>query len=147
MLKEVLRNKGKILWVLVLVVLLAMIRLFEQDLFYDPFLAFFKEDYQGAELPEYNSVSLFFGLFFRYFLNSVLSLAVIYVVFKDVQLTKFITVLYLVLFVVLMVLFFGLLSYSEKADFMLLFYIRRFLIQPLFLIVFLPAIYYQKKNF
>lgn len=147
MLKEVLENKGKILWVLVLVSLLVMVRLFEQDLFYDPFLTFFKGEFQNAALPDYNSVSLFFGLFFRYFLNSAISVAVIYVVFKDIPLTKFIAVLYLILVVVLMVLFFGMLTYSEKTDFMVLFYIRRFLIQPLFLVIFLPAIYYQKKNF
>jgi exosortase F-associated protein len=29
---------------------------------------------------------------------------------------------------------------------MILFYIRRFLIQPIFLLLFLPAFYYQKQN-
>lgn len=132
--------------VAVFVLLLALIRLFEKQLFYDPFLDFFKGEFQNAQLPEYDSLLLFFGLVFRYLLNSVLSVAVIYVVFNDVPLTKFTTVLYLLFFVVLIMLFFGLLKFSNQPDYMLLFYIRRFLIQPLFLVLFLPAFYYQKKN-
>ncbi|HSD14674.1 MAG TPA: exosortase F system-associated protein [Flavobacterium sp.] len=147
MLKEVLRNKAKIVWIFVLVALLAMIRLFEQDLFYDPFLGFFKDEFQNASLPDYEPLPLFFGMTLRYFLNSVLSVLIIYVAFKDVQLVKVTSVLYLVFFVVLMSVFFGILQFSEKPDSMLLFYIRRFLIQPLFLVIFLPAFYYQRKNF
>lgn len=146
MLKEIRRNKKKSAWVFVLVLLLAMVRMFEQHLFYDPFLAFFKGEFQNATLPEYKSIPLFLGLFFRYFINSVLSVGVIYVVFSDVQLAKFSSVLYLILFVLLIAFFFGVLVFSEKPNYMLLFYIRRFLIQPLFLVIFLPAFYYQKKN-
>lgn len=144
--QELRRNKKKLIWVAVFVFLLALIRLFEKQLFYDPFLDFFKGEFQNAQLPEYKSVSLFFGLVFRYFLNSVVSIAVIYVVFKDLPLTKFTTVLYLIFFLVLIGLFFGILKFSDQPDYMFLFYVRRFLIQPLFLVLFLPAFYYQKKN-
>lgn len=146
MLQELRRNKKKLIWVAVFVFLLALIRLFEKQLFYDPFLNFFKGEFQNAQLPPYDAMPLFFGLVFRYFLNSAVSLAVIYVVFKDIPLTKFTTVLYLILFGVLIVLFFGILKFSDKTDYMFLFYVRRFLIQPLFLVLFLPAFYYQKKN-
>lgn len=144
--QQLLRNKKKILWVAVFVLLLALIRLFEKQLFYDPFLDFFKGEFQNAQLPQYDSLSLFFGLVFRYFLNSFVSLAVIYVVFKDFSLTKFTTILYVIFFIVLIVLFFGILKFSDRPDYMFLFYVRRFLIQPLFLVLFLPAFYYQKKN-
>lgn len=146
MLQELRRNKKKLLWVALFVILLALIRLFEKQLFYDPFLDFFKGEFQNAQLPHYTTWPLFFGLVFRYFLNSAVSVAVIYVVFKDVALTKFTTVLYLIFFVVLIVLFFGILKFSGQPDYMFLFYVRRFLIQPLFLVLFLPAFYYQKKN-
>ncbi|KGO83992.1 exosortase F-associated protein [Flavobacterium cauense R2A-7] len=146
MLQILLRNKKKVVSVVLLVLLLALIRLFEKQLFYDPFLDFFKGEFQIAQLPEYKSVPLFFGLVFRYFLNSVISIAVIYVVFKDLLLTKFTSALYLIFFLVLIGLFFGILKFSGQPDYMLLFYVRRFLIQPLFLVLFLPAFYYQKKN-
>ncbi|WP_374707786.1 exosortase F system-associated protein [Flavobacterium sp. J372] len=35
---------------------------------------------------------------------------------------------------------------TEKPNLLALFYIRRFLIQPLFLILFIPAFYYQRRN-
>lgn len=131
---------------LLLVLLLACVRLFERDLFYDPFLEFFRGEFQNAQLPEYDAFRLFFGLLFRYFLNSALSIAVIFVVFRDAELAKVVSLLYCVFFVLLIGLFFGTLNFSEKPDYMVLFYIRRFLIQPLFLVLFLPAFYYQKKN-
>lgn len=143
---DIQQHKFKIVCVLVLVLLLAMVRLLENVLFYDPFLPFFKEDFTNATLPNYLSLPLFFGLFFRYVLNAIFSLAILYVVFKDVSLLKLSSVLYVIFFVVLITLFFFILNFSEKPDYMLLFYIRRFLIQPLFLVIFLPAFYYQKKN-
>ena len=144
--QELRRNKKKLIWVAVFVFLLALIRLFEKQLFYDPFLDFFKGEFQNAQLPPYDALPLFFGLVFRYFLNSALSVAVIYVVFKDLPLTKFTTALYLIFFVVLIALFFGMLKFTDSPDYMFLFYVRRFIIQPLFLVLFLPAFYYQKKN-
>jgi len=97
-------------------------------------------------LPKVENVSLFFGLFFRYFLNTAVSLAMIYVLFKDIEAVKFASILYLVFFVILVVAFFFVFSFFGEANKMALFYIRRFLIQPIFLLVFLPGFYYQKQN-
>lgn len=146
MLKKIWRNKVTLVWVFLLVLLLACVRLFEKYMFYDPFLEFFRGEFQNAQLPLYNTVRLFLGLLFRYFLNSGLSVAIIYIVFKDVQLAKVVSMLYAVFLVVLIAVFFGILNFSEKPDYMVLFYVRRFLIQPIFLVLFLPAFYYQKKN-
>ena len=145
MLNRLLRNKVTITLVVLLVAMLAVIRFFEQSLFYDPFLDFFKRDFKNESLPKYDSIKLFLGLLLRYGLNTLVSLGIIYMVFKDLMLLKFATVLYGVMFVFLMAAFFSLLYFSEKPDYMLLFYLRRFLIQPLFLVLFLPAFYYQKK--
>lgn len=140
-----LRNKGVILLVVLLVGLLAGIRFFEQSFFYDPFLDFFKGEFHNQNLPKYNAAKLFFGLLLRYVLNTIVSLGIIYVIFKETLLLKFAAVLYGSLFVLLSAVFFGLLHFSDSPNYMLLFYIRRFLIQPLFLVLFLPAFYYQKK--
>jgi exosortase F-associated protein len=145
MLKKMLRHKSKIAIVLVLVLLLVCIRAFENVLFYDPFLAYFKIDNANLPFPEFDDSKLFLGLTFRYFLNSILSLGIIYVVFKDTELTKFASVLYVLLFVILILLFFGMLYLSNHENHFLLFYIRRFLIQPLFVILFLPAFFFQKQ--
>ena len=145
MLNKILEHKSKIAIVIFLVLLLACIRAFESSLFYDPFLAYYKKDYANLPFPELDKFKLFLGLSFRYFLNSLLSLAIIYTIFKDRELTKFASILYIILFVILMILFVGGLCFPIKENPFLLFYVRRFLIQPLFVILFIPAFYYQKK--
>ena len=146
MLQKILNHKVRILLAMLLVLLLALIRAYEDVLFYDPFLNYFKADYHNLPLPEVENISLFFGLFFRYFLNTVFSLGIIYVLFKDVEAVKFASILYLAFFIILVVVFFFVLSFLGEANKMGLFYIRRFLIQPIFLLLFLPAFYYQKQN-
>ena len=145
MLQRLLQNKVKVLLFLGLVFLLVLIRSFEDALFYDPFLDYFKSDYTNKTLPVVNHWFLFLGLTFRYFLNTVISLFIIVVVFQDFELTKFAGFLYLLFFSILMLSFFVVLQYYGEANKMTLFYIRRFLIQPLFLILFLPAFFYQKQ--
>lgn len=146
MLQKLLNHKVRIALAIILVLFLVLIRAYEDSLFYDPFLNYFKADYYNLPLPEIENVYLFFGLFFRYFLNTVLSLAIIYVLFKDIEAVKFASILYLVFFVILVVAFFFVLSFFGETNKMALFYIRRFLIQPIFLLLFLPAFYYQKQK-
>lgn len=145
MLQKLLNHKAQIALALIFVSLLAMIRAYESVVFYDPFLDFFKRDYHNLPLPEMNTLKLFFGLLFRYLLNSVLSLAIIYVLFKDLEGLKFASVLYIGFFIILISAFFIVFCFFEEPSKMALFYIRRFLIQPIFLILFLPAFYYQKR--
>jgi exosortase F-associated protein len=146
MLNKQFKPKVRAALALPLVVLLVLIRAYEDTLFYDPLLHFFKTDYYSLALPEINKLQLFFGLLFRYFLNTIISLGIIYIIFQDTEAIQFASLLYLVFFVTLIVAFFVVLSYFGEANKMALFYLRRFLIQPLFLLLFLPAFYYQKQN-
>lgn len=146
MLKKLIKHKFRIVLLLIALLGLVLVRIFENQLFYDPFLSFFKLDYQNKSLPSFENIPLFFGLFLRYFINTLLSLVIIYLLFKQLPLVRFAIVLYLVFFVVLIVLFFGLLHFSTEPDYLILFYIRRFLIQPLFLVLFIPAFYYQQLS-
>ena len=145
MLKVLLKNKVRVVVVTVLVLLLILIRAFEDSLFYDPLLDFFKGEFSNNTLPEMNQIKLFLSLGFRYYLNSMLSLAIIYVIFKDFKIVKFSTLLFIILGSVLLISFVFTLHFFGEENKMALFYIRRFIIQPLFLLVFIPAFYYQKK--
>ena len=144
--KQLLNHKLRIALAMMLVLLLVLIRTYEDRMFYDPFLNYFKTDYYNLPLPELNNIQLFFGLVLRYFLNSSLSLAIIYVLFKDFEAVKFASILYLIFFMLLILALFLVLSFFGETNKMTLFYIRRFLIQPIFLLLFLPAFYYQKQN-
>ncbi|MCB0745419.1 MAG: exosortase F system-associated protein [Ignavibacteriae bacterium] len=144
MVKQLLKDKKRILLLIILIFALVLIRFFEGKLFYDPFLEFFKTDFQNKDLPEFNTFKLFLNLFLRFTLNSAISVGIISVLFKDKSILKFSIWLFVTFFFVL-ILFFAVELYFIK-DYLLLFYTRRFLIQPILLILFIPAFYYQKLN-
>ncbi|NBL63804.1 exosortase F system-associated protein [Flavobacterium sp. NST-5] len=141
--QKVLKYWKEILASVFLVAIFALIRMFETS-YYDPFLVYFKGDYTNLPYPEFNGLKLFLSLLLRYFLNSVVTLILIQILFKDKNLTKFAGILLVIFLMILMVAFF-ILANSENTQQSFLFYVRRFLIQPLFAILFLPAIFYQKK--
>ncbi len=131
---------------ILIVILLAAVRAFEQQLFYDPFIAFFKSNYQTQAYPDFERLHLFFSYSFRFALNSGLSLLLLYVLFADRSIVKVASVLFGLFYVVLLLLFFGLFYSLDHPSTFLVFYVRRFLIQPLFIILFIPAFYYQKRQ-
>ena len=145
MLRKLLNNKGRILLLITLLLLLVLIRAFEDALFYDPFSNYFKLNYYNIPIPKIETFPLFFGLLLRYLLNSIISLTIIFVLFKDIEAIRFASIVYLLFFIILISLFFIVLFFFGETNKMTLFYIRRFLIQPIFLLLFLPAFYYQKK--
>jgi exosortase F-associated protein len=145
MLKKLLNNKLNIGIGAFLIAILIAIRAFEDTLFYDPFLNYYKDNYSNLPFPVINPIKLFLSLGFRYYLNSIISLAFLYILFNDSKIVKFSTFLYILFGSVLMISFFFVFLKLGEDSKMSLFYIRRFIIQPIFLILFIPAFYYQEK--
>ena len=145
MLNRILEHKFKILVAILIVLCFAIIRTFENKLFYDPFLVYFELDFKNLPLPQTDGLKLFCSLLFRFILNSVLSLILIYTLFQDRDMLKFSIFLYGVFAVILFAVFFIILKCFPEWNW-LLFYVRRFIIQPLFVILFIPAFYYQQQN-
>lgn len=129
--------------IVLLLVLLAVVRFYQEALFYDPLVPFFKTD--SVILPFLDMPKLVGGLTFRYLINTVLSLAILWFCFKDKNIIRLTSLLYGVFFAVLIIAFIIVIN-TEKPNLLAIFYIRRFLIQPLFLILFIPAFYYQKRS-
>ncbi len=121
MLQKIVNHKVRIVCAISLVVLLTLIRAYEDDLFYDPFLNYFKADYYNLPLPKIDNFQLFLGLVFRYSLNAVISLGVIYALFKDFEAVKFASMLYLLFFVGFIMTFFFVLLYFGETHKMTLF--------------------------
>lgn len=137
----------RIVGVVLCCILLLAIRAFEGSWFYDPLLEFFKSDYKELPLPEMDNLALYGGIVLRYLLNTLASLAILWLVFLDKGIIKLSTLLYLVLFVLFFAIFSFMIYTSDGTDNLLvLFYVRRFLIQPLFLLILLPAFYFQKRK-
>ena len=130
--------------IIVLFLMLILVRAVVQPYFYDPLLDYFKHDFLNASIPELNFGAYFLNIFYRYALNSIISLAIIYLVFNDVKSLYFSIKFYVFAFALLSLLLFILLNFNIAPNYMLTFYVRRFLIQPLFVFILLPAFYYQK---
>ena len=142
--EKTVRKRYRIVEIGLLVSMLVAIRFFEEDLFYDPLIVFFKSDYLLGIIPPMNMAELMINLTFRYALNSIISLAIIYISFRDINILKFSAVLYGILYVLATLVFIFLVLNIEREHYLALFYVRRFLIHPLFLLILLPAFYYYR---
>ncbi len=139
-------NKAvRIIGILVLVFLLITVRIYETTLFYDPFTHYFKNDYLHKVLPEYDSLKLFGNIVYRYVLNAILSLGIIYLVFLDKKHLKFAIQFYGIALLVLSLLL-NIMLQTQSISYLPIFYVRRFLIQPIFVLLLIPAFYYQKQH-
>ena len=136
-------------WILLAVLfgLLILVRLFESQLFYDPLLLFFKQDYLYGKVPDVEAGKLMLHTAFRYLINTLISLAILYVAFRDNDVVKFSVMLYALAFVILLPWMTWLVvNASPESNYNVLFYVRRFLIQPIFVLLLLPAFYYHRLN-
>ncbi|MBD3864628.1 exosortase F system-associated membrane protein [Olleya marilimosa] len=134
----------KYLLVAFLFILLALIRWFENELFYDPYLLFFHNDYLYMDSPRQEVFKLVINTSFRYLLNTILSLVILYVFFKEKSLIKFSSVIYLVSYFLLIVCYLYFVLDPKQENYYIFFNLRRFLIQPIILLLLFPAFYYNK---
>ncbi|MFY0603870.1 MAG: exosortase F system-associated protein [Flavobacteriaceae bacterium] len=134
----------RIALILVLLLLLFIIRAFEADLFYDPLIVYFQNDYLYKTMPKINTWHLVVDMLFRYTLNSLITIGIIYLIFKKKRHVKFTGSLLMIAFMILILVFTLQLRGEFTSGYLFPFYVRRFIIHPLFLLLLLPAFYYQK---
>ena len=146
MLKILLDNKKKILLSALIVLGLIGVRAFEDWLFYDPFLDYFKRDYTTLRYPPADDFLLLVNYLFRYTLNAGLSVALLHVIFANRDITKFSAVLYAGFFVIFLLAFLLIWKDIFGEQKTMLFYARRFLIQPILILLFIPAFYVQQRS-
>lgn len=137
-------NIIKYILILILIGLLVLIRVFESQLFYDPYLLFFKNDYLYMDFPRREVLKLTLFTSLRYILNSIISLGIIYLFFKDKSIVKFSAFVYAIAYFILVLIFLYFVINPRQEDYYLFFNFRRFLIQPVLLLLLLPAFYYYK---
>ena len=141
------RNPIMYIVLLILFGLLVLIRVFENELFYDPYLMFFKSDYLHMDFPRREILKLSLFTTLRFVLNTAISLGIIYILFRDKSIVKFSSIVYGVAYIILMLFFLYFVINPRQEDYYLFFNFRRFLIQPLLLLLLVPAFYYYKlKN-
>lgn len=133
-------------WIIVIFLIggLIGVRVLESKLFYDPFLGYFKDSSSSFPLFEWSTLIL--SHFFRFFLNFVFSIGIIYFLFQNKKWMIQAGILICLSFV----LFFPIYIYCLYTEFefgkLFAFYIRRIVIHPIPLLIIIPIFYYNNKK-
>lgn len=131
--------------IVILVLGLFLIRAYEGRLFYDPLIVYFQNDYLYTAPPDIRMGRFFLDVFFRYMLNSLLSLAILWVMFRKRSYLRFSLRFFGIAFLILSVVLAFFILTDFDSGYLFPFYVRRFLVQPLFLFLLIPAFYYHKR--
>lgn len=138
------RNKSfavRVIFSILLVLLLVSVRLFERQWFPEPLLDFFgSQAYLTEELPHLTAAD-YGSMFFRYTVNAVFSLALLFLWVENRRLRRFLLLFYAVAGPVLLILLMLASAFYRPGEYQLLFYIRRILIQPFFLFILVPLLW------
>ena len=137
-------KKYRIAIILLLFLALILVRGFESVLFYDPFIVYFEDEFLRSPIPVFSGRKLLLSMSFRYLLNTLISLLIIHVAFRNKSFNRFSIKFYALAYVVLTITFFIILKGELANGYLFAFYIRRFLIHPLFVLLLLPAFYYKQ---
>ena len=133
-------------WLLVGIAIFGLIavRMVEGELFYDPFQSFFHLANKQAPFPEFSWLPLILNYLFRFTLNLLLSAAVVYFIFKNKQWTLQAVVLMMIVFGITFPIYLYCIHTQFEVGYLFSFYMRRFVIQPLILLLIIPLFYYRK---
>ena len=120
-------------WLLVFVGILGLIsvRFVEDEIFYDPFLAFFKGDYKVASIPDFDSVKLITSHLLRFLLNLFFSAVVVHFMFLNKKWTLQAVALMTIAFLFFFPIYLWCLYSKMEVGYLFTFSVRRFVIQPI----------------
>lgn len=134
-------------WIFVALAIFGLIavRMVEDVLFYDPFQAFFYLANKHAAFPDFDWLPLVLNYLFRFSLNLILSATVIQLIFQNRQWTIQAVVLMVIVFLITFPIYLYCIHTNFEVGYLFSFYMRRFVIQPLVLLLIIPLFYYRKK--
>lgn len=134
-------------WFLVIVGVCGLVgvRMLEDQIFYDPFLDFFHEGNKDIPFPEFEWGKLIISHIFRFVLNLFFSCFIIHFLFKNKEWTVQGAVLISIIFVITFPIYLFCISDRFDIGYLFSFYMRRFVIQPLILLLIVPLFYYRKQ--
>ena len=124
---------------------LISVRSLEDKIFFDPFLEFFKADYKVAQVPDFIWGKLMLSHFFRFALNLIFSAIVVHFMFLNKKWTIQAVVLMAVAFLFFFPIYLWCLYSKMEIGYLFMFSVRRFVIQPIILLLIIPIFYYRKK--
>jgi exosortase F-associated protein len=134
-------------WFLIIVGVfgLVAIRIFEDRIFYDPFLDYFHEAVKNIPFPPFEWGKLILGHLFRFILNLFFSCLIIHFLFKNKEWTIQGALLIIIIFAITFPIYLYCIYDRFEIGYLFSFYMRRFVIQPLILLLIVPMFYYRKQ--
>ena len=121
------------------------VRMVEESLFYDPFLNYFHAADKNAQFPDFEWTKLIFNYLFRFSLNLALSALIVHFIFKKKEWTMQAIVLMVLVFAITFPIYLYCIHTKFEIGYLFSFYMRRFVIQPLTLLLIIPLFYYRKQ--
>lgn len=129
-----------------LLLLIVAVRYFETVAFPEPLHDYFHGGFQAVPIPSGSYVIILAVTALRYLVNTILSIGIIWFVFKKAAFVKAALWVYLFAFLLLFsAMAFCLINGSDDLK-MVLFYVRRFLIHPLLLFILIAGFYYLRDK-
>lgn len=125
---------------------LIAVRFVENDIFYDPFLNFFKVADKQMVFPDFEWLRLILNYIFRFALNAFFSLIIIHALFLNKKWTIQGFVLMAIVFVITLPIYLFCVYDHFEIGYLFSFYMRRFVIQPLIILLIIPLFYYRKQR-
>ncbi|PIE50413.1 MAG: exosortase F system-associated protein [Flavobacteriales bacterium] len=139
-------KKTNVLLILLGILGLIGVRFLEDRIFYDPFIRYFQDSDAQTSFPVFDSMKIILHYLFRFGLNLIFSLVVIQGFFGNKKWTKQAGILIILFFIIT----FPIYLYCIYSEFswgeLFTFYMRRFVIQPLILLLIIPIFYYRKQT-
>ncbi|MCY0975876.1 exosortase F system-associated protein [Chryseobacterium wangxinyae] len=134
-------------WFLVFVGICGLVgvRMIEDSIFYDPFLNYFHEANKNVIFPEFEWGKLIVSHIFRFVLNLFFSCIIIQFLFKNKEWTVQGAVLITIIFAITFPIYLYCIYDRFEIGYLFSFYMRRFVIQPLILLLIVPLFYYRKQ--
>lgn len=121
------------------------VRILEDKIFYDPFLNYFHEANKNLAFPSFEWGKLIAGYLFRFILNLLFSCLIIHFWFKNKEWTIQGAILITIVFTITFPIYLYCIYTQFEMGYLFSFYMRRFVIQPLILLLIIPMFYYRKQ--
>lgn len=120
------------------------IRMVENQIFYDPFLNYFHEANKQLTVPDFVWGKLILHHIFRFILNIIFSAIILQAFFNNKKWTIQGVILMTLVFALTFVVYLYCLYTKLDVGYLFTFYMRRFVIQPVILLLIIPLFYYRK---
>lgn len=121
------------------------VRIVEDQIFYDPFLDYFHAANKNINFPEFELGKLILSHVLRFVLNLFFSCIIIHFLFKNKEWTMQGALLMTIVFAITFPIYLYCIYDRFDVGYLFSFYMRRFVIQPLILLLIVPLFYYRKQ--